>query len=63
MLHTPLLGYRKNGKPIHLIQGGAPTPAEIIGAKRDALLAEIAQAQTAADAMAAVPDTMPEEWS
>ncbi len=40
MLHTPLLGYRKNGKPIHLIQGGAPTPAEIIGAKRDALLAE-----------------------
>ena len=40
MLHTPLLGYRKNGKPIYLIAGGAPTPAEIIGAKRDALLAE-----------------------
>jgi len=41
MLHArTLLGYRKSGQPIHLIQGGAPTPAEIIGAKRDALLAE-----------------------
>ncbi len=28
----------------------------------DALFAELAAAQTAADAMAAVPDTMPEEW-
>jgi len=40
MLHTPLLGYRKNGKPIHLIQGGAPTPQEIISEKRNALLAQ-----------------------
>ena len=28
----------------------------------DALLAELDAAQTAADALAAVPDTMPEEW-
>ncbi len=28
----------------------------------DALFAELAAAQTAADAMAAVPDTMPEDW-
>jgi len=28
----------------------------------DALFAELAAAQTAADALAAVPDTMPEEW-
>ena len=39
-MHTPLLGYRRNGAPIYLIQGGAPTPAEIIGAKRGALLAQ-----------------------
>jgi len=29
----------------------------------DALLAELDAAQTAADALAAVPDTLPEEWS
>ena len=40
MLHTHLLGYRKNGKPIYLIQGGAPTPHEIISEKRGALLAQ-----------------------
>ncbi len=40
MLHTHLLGYRKNGKPIYLIQGGAPTPHEIISGKRGALLAQ-----------------------
>lgn len=40
MLHTPLLGYRKNGKPIYLIAGGAPTPQEIISEKRNALLAQ-----------------------
>ena len=40
MLHTPLLGHRKNGAPIYLIQGGAPTPQEIISEKRNALLAQ-----------------------
>ncbi len=39
-MHTPLLGYRRNGAPIYLIQGGAPTPAEIISGKRNALLAQ-----------------------
>jgi len=36
-----------------------PGSAQLI----DALLAEVAQAQAAADAMAEVPDNVPEEWS
>ncbi len=36
----------------------SPASAPLI----DALFAELAAAQTAADALAAVPDTMPEEW-
>ncbi len=41
MLHARiLLGHRKNGRPIYLAQGGAPTPHEIIGGKRNALLAQ-----------------------
>jgi len=35
-----LLGYRRNGAPIYLAQGGAPTPHEIISEKRGALLAQ-----------------------
>jgi len=40
MLHTHLLGYRRNGAPIYSCQGGAPTPHEIISGKRGALLAQ-----------------------
>jgi len=41
MLHArTLLGYRRNGAPIYLAQGGAPTPHEIISGKRGALLAQ-----------------------
>jgi len=35
-----LIGYRRNGAPIYLAQGGAPTPHEIISSKRGALLAQ-----------------------
>ena len=41
-----------------LVHVHTPDSAPLI----DALFAELAAAQTAADAMAAVPDTMPEEW-
>jgi len=40
MTARTLIGYRRNGAPIYLIQGGAPTPAEILTAKRGALLAQ-----------------------
>jgi len=40
MTARTLLGYRRNGAPIYLAQGGAPTPHEIISGKRDALLAQ-----------------------
>jgi len=42
-----------------LVHVHTPDSAPLI----DALFAELAQAQTAADAMAAVPDTMPDGWS
>jgi len=41
-----------------LQQARTPDSAALV----DALLAELTAAQTAADAMAAVPDTLPEEW-
>ena len=41
-----------------LQQARTPDSAALV----DALLAELAAAQTAADAAAVVPDTMPEEW-
>jgi len=41
-----------------LVHVHTPDSAPLI----DALFAELAQAQTAADAAAAVPDTVPEEW-
>jgi len=41
-----------------LQQARTPDSAPLL----DALLAELDAAQTAADALAAVPDTMPEEW-
>jgi len=40
MTARTLLGYRRNGAPIYLAQGGAPTPQEIISEKRNALLAQ-----------------------